>query len=403
MKELVLDTLNTLQLLRSDHSDARRLSIAQSGKSSPEPVTPEAVHLKRGIEWIKRAQDAMKDGGVSWGYCGRVRWRSPATLGWRSSYPETTGYIIETMIRFGKRYGDPDAIQRARTMTDWEVKIQLPDGGIQGGRVDATPVSSSTFVTGQVMFGWLAAYREFGDERYLQAARRAGDFLLSCLDDQGRFVKGYSHFCEPGPKAYEARTGWAIALLGQVTGEARYMDAAREMSRYALRCRRANGWFEQNDLDTHDRPLTHTIGYVLEGVLETGLLTGEPSFTEAVADSVDKIRPLVRDNGFLAGRWTQDWKPAADWSCLTGSSQIAIVCLRLNQLSPRREWREMAHKLLGMVSATQLVEGYDPGLLGGIHGSYPFDGGYCQFCLPNWATKFYADAMMLYLDPQAAA
>jgi hypothetical protein len=302
------------------------------------------------------------------------------------------------MIRYGKRYNDADAIERARQMANWECRIQLPDGGIQGGRIDATPVASSTFVTGQVIFGWIAAWREFGDETYLAAARRAADFLLSCLDERGRFIRGHSHFCEPGPKAYEARTGWAVALVGHATGDSKYIDAARKMTHYALSCRHPNGWFAQNDLDDHVRPLTHTIGYVLEGILETALLVDEPSCIDPVRDSILAMRPLVQSNGFLSGRWLENWKPAVEWSCLTGSAQIAIVCLRLNQLRADTEMHEMADRLLRMVSATQLKEGYHPGMLGGIHGSYPFDGGYCQFSLPNWASKFYADAMVLYLS-----
>ena len=38
-----------------------------------------------------------------------------------------------------------------------------------------------------------------------------------------------------------------------------------------------------------------------------------------------------------------------------------------------------------------------PELKGGIRGSYPFQGGYGQWCVLNWATKFFADSMMDYL------
>jgi uncharacterized protein YyaL (SSP411 family) len=396
VKNIIRNTLDRLHLLRDDHRDARGLAHFQA--SGPVmPVAPAQSHLERAIAWLKRAQDAVPRGGVSWGYVARTRYGSPAPVGWRSAYPETTGYIIETLIRYGDRFADTDAVARARRMADWETAVQLPDGSIQGGRIDASPVAGSTFVTGQVIFGWVAAYRRFNESSYLETARRAGDWLLACLDDEGRFVRGYSHFCKPGPKAYEARTGWSLALLGQATGENKYTEAARRMSHYALSCRRPNGWFAENDLEDHDQPLTHTTGYVLEGVLETGLLTGEPSFVEAVSDSVEKLSPLVTETGFLAGRWREDWTPAVDWVCLTGSAQIALVCLRLNELRPNPARVETARRLLSFVSATALTEGYHPGLLGGIHGSWPFSGGYGQYCVLNWATKFYSDAVMLWL------
>jgi hypothetical protein len=41
-----------------------------------------------------------------------------------------------------------------------------------------------------------------------------------------------------------------------------------------------------------------------------------------------------------------------------------------------------------------------PGIAGGIRGSYPFSGAYGQWCVLNWATKFFADSIMDYLEIQ---
>jgi hypothetical protein len=287
-------------------------------------------------------------------------------------------------------------------MAEWELGIQLPDGGFQGGMLGAEPVASSTFVTGQVMFGLLSAYQEEGDGRYLDAARRAGDFLLACLDSGGRFVKGHSHFCRPGAKAYEVRTGWALAWLGQAAADTRYSDAARRMAEYAVSCRQANGWFSGNDLDFHDRPLTHTIGYVLEGLWKTGALLDQGAFQEAVLGTLDRIQPLIGERGELAGRWTRDWEPSVSWSCLTGSCQIALVYLRAHRRYPNPAFVRNAEKLLSFVTETQAKGGSKPALVGGIQGSYPFDGEYGQYAFPNWATKFYADAVMEWLLQQGS-
>src|SRR4051794_34054171 len=234
--------------------------------ATPRCVDPERRHADAAIAWIKRAQDAAGNGGVAWGYRARRRVRSTDATGWVSAYPETTGYIIPTMLRYGDLTGDKDAIARARRMADWEVSIQLPDGGFQGGTYGASPVSASTFVTGQVLFGLLAAYERFRDERVRNSAIRGGDWLLSCLDGAGRFVRGHSKFCATGPKAYEVRTGLALAELADAVEERKYRDAASTMADYALSTQNRGGWFAENDLDFHDRPLTHSIGYVLEGL-----------------------------------------------------------------------------------------------------------------------------------------
>jgi hypothetical protein len=47
---------------------------------------------------------------------------------------------------------------------------------------------------------------------------------------------------------------------------------------------------------------------------------------------------------------------------------------------------------------TQEIKGKVASLPGGISGSYPFTGEYGQWCLLNWATKFFADSLMDYLE-----
>ncbi|MEG0886145.1 MAG: hypothetical protein RSH52_33445, partial [Janthinobacterium sp.] len=99
--------------------------------------------------WLCAAQvhSSSNDGGVARDYS--------LLTGWASSYPETTGYIIPTMIALARRAGDEggDAAlhERARRMLDWCVAIQFPAGGFQGGKIDSTPRVPVTFNTGQIL------------------------------------------------------------------------------------------------------------------------------------------------------------------------------------------------------------------------------------------------------------
>src|SRR5581483_9983206 len=102
-------------------------------KSAPKAVEPLSAHLDAAIEWIKRAQDSSATGGVAWGYRTRRQVLADPKdfpMRWVAPYPETTGYIIPTMLRYGDRRGDSNAVKRAERMTEWEMSIQLPDGGI---------------------------------------------------------------------------------------------------------------------------------------------------------------------------------------------------------------------------------------------------------------------------------
>jgi len=382
------------------YSDESRAALAVrrlERRTSPLGVTPRREHLDAAVAWIMRAQDADTTGGVPWGFRARRPVRTAHPLGWIASYPETTGYIIPTMLRYADLAGDQEIIERARRMTDWELSIQLDDGGFQGGLYGSQPVASSTFVTGQVLFGLTSMFERFGSDRLRTAATRAGDWLLGCLDRNGRFVRGYSHYCAAGAKAYEARTGLALAELADLLGNKEYRDAAGRIADYALSVQQPNGWFAENDLDFHDRPLTHTIGYVLEGLHGIGVRLGRNDCIDAVERTLAAISPLIQSNGWLAGRLHKDWTPATNSVCLTGSSQIAGVFLRMYPYTGKREYFEAGRNLLGFVCFTQDLRPGIAGVDGGIRGSYPFEGEYGQWCVLNWATKFFADSVMDYL------
>ena len=383
--------LEALSAFRPCYWDASHVIRTQRRLATGQ--TPDMANVRLAVQWLKAAQDASGD-GVSWGYRARVPVRSGLQVGWMPPYPETTGYIIETFLEYARRADDIDCRDRARRMADWELSVQLPDGGIQGGYIGSEPVESSTFVTGQVIFGWVSMYELTADAKYLQAARRAGDFLLSCLDDRGRFQKGYTLFAAAGPKAFEARTGWALARLGRASGDGRYSDAALRIAEFAVSCQQPNGWFAENDLQDDAAPLTHTIGYVLEGLWETAEVLRWDSLREPVLRTLAALQRLIEPDGFLAGRWKSDWQPAASWCCMTGSCQIARVFLRARRHLSSPVALDAAARLLRFVTGAQAQGGANPAFVGGIQGSYPFDGGYNPFVYPNWATKFYADAVM---------
>jgi hypothetical protein len=298
------------------------------------------------------------------------------------------------MLRYADWHADRDSESRAQRMARWELQIQLPDGGIQGGVYGSSPIAASTFVTGQVLFGFTAMLRRTGLEEYRIAGSRAADFLLSCLDDTGRFVSGHSLFCAPGAKAYEIRTALAIAEFGVETGNDRYISAASRIADFTLSCQEPNGWFNNNDLQDHEKPLTHTIGYALEGLHGLGILLRRQDCIEAAHRTLTRIASLVEANGFLAGRWTRDWQPATAWSCLTGDAQIAGVFIRMHHQSSNPAYLETGKRLLGFVAYTQGLQIGAAQIDGGIRGSFPFSGEYGQWCVLNWATKFFADSVM---------
>jgi uncharacterized protein YyaL (SSP411 family) len=351
--------------------------------------------LRAAIDWLCRAQDAFGDGGVARSYSLAYN-AFFGRRGWTPSYPETTGYIIPTLFDYARASARADLVDRAVRMADWECEVQMPSGAVQGGTINEPP-SPAVFNTGQVIFGWVRAFKETGKERYLASAIKAGEFLLSCQDADGAWRKNLSKFAsETMPfYTYNARTAWGLHLLGEVTGTQSYKKAAVRNVEFALGEQLPNGWFKNNCLNDPERPLLHTIAYTLEGVVEMGIALSNATYISSVRTAADALLARQRPDGSLAGRFNSRWEPAAKYSCLTGNAQMGIVWARLHQVTGDAKYLDGTTRANAFLRRVQWMGTGDPGLDGGISGSYPLHGQYGSFQVLNWAVKFFVDSMML--------
>ncbi|MCL4797992.1 MAG: hypothetical protein KJ025_00285 [Burkholderiales bacterium] len=345
------------------------------------------------MAWLCRAQDATPDDGVSRSYTLR-HMKSHGRAGWLASYPETTGYIIPTFLAYASLTGKRECRDRAIRMARWEAEIQMENGAVQGG-VIGFPPTPAIFNTGQVLFGWAAAYRETGDEAFLRSARRGADFLVAAMDEDGAWRRHGSRYARAGVNVYDARTAWGLLEAHAVTGDAAYRQAVVRNLEFVLTKQRPNGWFEECCLDDNDRPLLHTIAYTMEGLLEAGLTLGDERFTAAARRTAEALLDRQRTDGSLAGRFDAAWNGSARWSCLTGDAQTAIVWLRLHEATGDERYLRAAERMNRYLSITQDLEAADPGVRGGIKGSHPIWAEYGRYEYLNWAAKFFADALML--------
>ena len=343
--------------------------------------------IAEALAWLGRAQDcsATADGGFARHYS--------LVSGWGPSYPETTGYIIPTLLDCSAESGQPEPRERARRALDWLVSIQLPGGGFQGGTVDATPVVPVTFNTGQILMGLAAGVREFGSE-YEAAMTRAADWLVQTQDADGAWRSHPTPFAAPGDKVYETHVAWGLMEAERVAPGRGYGDAALSNVRWALTRQAHNGWFADCCLVQPLQPLTHTIGYVLRGVIEAYRLSGDPEFLSAARRTADGLLAAIRPDGALPGRIDAAWKGAVPWTCLTGNVQIAHCWMMLHQYVDHEPWREAAFGATKYVRRTLSIQG-PPEIRGGVKGSFPVDGGYGRYEYLNWAAKFMIDALRL--------
>lgn len=350
------------------------------------------THLDAAIAWLKHAQDVSGDGGVAQTWLVRLN-------KWAPSYPETTGYIIPTFYRYAALAGDADARARAKRMADWEIEIQHPTGGVLAGALGDSD-QPTVFNTGQVIFGWVRAFEEEGDERYREAATRAATWLCDIMDDDGCWRTWGSPMTGKQVNTYNTRSAWGLARVNEITGEKRFLDAAVRNCEWALTQAFPNGWLENNCLQDNSQPFTHTIAYAMRGLLEIGAYAQRQDFLELAQTIGNAMIGALPENGKLPGRFDKKWAPTVNWSCLTGDCQLAINWTRLYQITGEEKYRNASVRILSFVKQTQQLDIPDLNTRGGIKGSHPINGGYHPWQYPNWATKFFADSLIYAMDHQ---
>jgi hypothetical protein len=346
--------------------------------------------LRAAAEWLSRAQDATDSGGVSAHY-------DAAKRKWVGAYPETTGYIIPTFFRYAEFCGEAAYRERAIRMAEWESDIQLPEGGVRAGTMDAVQAVPTIFNTGQVLFGWTAAWQQTRNERFRNSLIRAADWLVAAQDEDGAWRRFASPFARHALNTYNTRVAFGLAEAGQALGEPRYVQTAARNVEWALTQMHPNGWLENNDLQENTRPLTHTIAYATRGILEVGLIAAKPAFVDAAVRIARAVAQTQREDGALPGRLDAGWNAAARWTCVTGNAQMAIVWQRLAHETGDCSFLPAAERANQFNLSVQDLSARDPGIRGGIPGSHPRGGGYMTDRYPNWAAKFFMDALMLQL------
>lgn len=342
------------------------------------------------LGWLSRAQDrsSSHDGGVARHFSLR--------RGWGASYPETTGYIIPTLLSCAEVSEGAEAAQyraRARRMLDWLITVQFAEGGFPGGVVGEVPSVPVTFNTGQILLGLTAGVREFGDA-YREPMHRASEWLAHTQDPDGCWRKHPSPFAAPGEKAYDTHLAWGLLEAAGVSGRSDHRESALANVRWALGLQRANGWFDECCLEDRSTPYTHTIGYVLRGVLEAFRASAHPDLLAAARRTADGALSALGPDGYLPGRLRSDWSAAVDWACLTGTVQLACCWFLLHRVTGLESYRAAGLRANRYVRRTIVLTGAE-GVRGGVRGSFPIDGGYGQFEFLNWAAKFFLDSHLM--------
>jgi uncharacterized protein YyaL (SSP411 family) len=347
--------------------------------------TPRGDAIDAGIRWLCLTHDVTGRRGSSKGYS--------LLRGWFPAFPETTGYIIGTLLAYARRVDDGSCRQRAIEMGDWEVEVQGADGGVMEGLLTAEPKPSTVFNTGMVIHGWVDLHETSASEERLAAAARAGEFLLKHQDADGAWRGEAEYFSIP--HTYCARVSWALLRLAEVTGQDSYRAAARRQLDWVLGMQQANAWFASCNFKPDRDPNTHGIAYTLRGLLESAALLEHEPYLVAVRRTSDAlIGRLEAFGGRVPATFDSEWTPTSRYECLTGIAQLGGVWLRLYELTGDQRYRDAGLRAVERAAGRQVRSSW-AAIDGALAGSYPIYGRYAPLQFPNWATKFLVDSLLL--------
>lgn len=359
------------------------------GRRAPKSIEE---HLDAAASWILRAQAATPDDGVAHSFDVRAR-------RWLPSYPETTGYIIPTLYDYALHFGKSTYRDAALRMALWELAEQLPDGGVRAGTMSAEVIVPTIFNTGQVLFGLSRAARESGDERIRHSLERAADWLVAAQDQDGCWRRFPSPFTTTTTATYNTRCAFGLVRAHAILSKEAYLSAAARNVEWALGRARPNRWLPGNCLTDNpdDSALTHTIAYSIRGILEVGVALNRSEFIDAALHMARAVAATQRGDGSLPAYLLPNWSPKTHWTCVTGNSQMAINWQRIAQETGENDLRRNATAANRFNMSVQDLETDNPNVRGALKGSHPIDGGYMAYRYPNWAAKFFMDALMLEL------
>jgi len=384
---VILDLLRLLQagaqhrLYRPSHFAVWFRDGRERSASHLQPGMSRDVYIAALLRWIAAAQDAVPGGGVA-GYYSFAE-------GWSAGYPETTGYIITTLLEASRTLKAQEWEARARRMIEWEIAVQLSDGSWQSGFVDH-PKVPAVFNTGQIIDGLVAGSTWFDESRYLESACKGGRWLLDHQDEDGAWRQ---YVYQNNPNCYMARVAWPLLSLAQASGESVFRKSAVRYLEWASRCQDETHWFANCSLEPNEPALTHTLGYTIEGFLESGVLLQEERWISVAQRAADVLLHKFEVRKHLAGTYDKGWKPDHSFACLTGCAQMSRVWSRLYELTRDARYLNAALKINDYVLSHIDLRSSCPGIQGGVKGSQPVWGRYMSYRLPNWAAKFTLDAL----------
>jgi len=395
------------------NTDQKRL-FRLAKEDFPFAAVSHSEHLLRAIEWWRVSHAAVGGKGFP------TKFNVLHSFGLGPSYPETTGYTLNTLLTLLRNrpfdFDERVVVQMLRQSFDWLLEIQFENGAWTGGHAALHNYGRpSIFNTGQILLGMvdcLECFRErsvpmdgFEDidlDLLEDRCRKAAYFLRDEMEANGAFATTHDYIGKP--LTYYARSMYGALRTGIVLGDAALLDAIRPHYNWVLSKQENSGWINDWGFEP-EWAVMHRIAYTLRGMVEAAICFGDDRYFNLVKKGIDFLLKIDK-KGFrypnLIPSYVSREGKFRNEICPTGLSQLAIVIAKLPDVHLKEEYRMLFTHIVDESKCFQ-THGFKNALMNGVlPGSYPLEGKYKSYDLLEWATKFFTDSVLIQMGVPAS-
>ncbi|MEW5936516.1 MAG: hypothetical protein AB1665_01675 [Candidatus Thermoplasmatota archaeon] len=305
------------------------------------------------------------------------------------AHSEVTGYAITTCAYLGEDY-----LERAISGAEWLIKSAGNSGAFMCRYANGVfERHLCTFDNGIILNALVNLFRLTKKERYLRAAEKCAEWLLTMQNDDGsmharqdcatsEILRGNRWSAEPG--SFHSKVAIGLLNIARALGNDEYEEKARKLCTWALKRQQPDGRFI-TDSATGGTYL-HAHCYSIEGILAIGTLVHEDKYVRAALRGIEWMKNAILETGGLSMEWNRSFSTEEHVDSIAQA-------FRLFLLTDRGE--DMREQLLKHLCEFQQVDG-EKREKGGFH--YTITGECARRDLSAHGTLFAIQALKLAMD-----
>ena len=403
------------------NGDLKRLFQLNEEKYPFEALKP-GEHIRLALDWLAATHAEVDQKGFP------TKFNVKYSYGLGPSYPETTGYTLNTLLTMlrnwdqfveisGEKAHSPSK-SRIATLTrnsfDWLKSIQFENGAWTGGHAAlhnyGTP---SVFNTGQILLGMVDVYRSTGGEvaevaefqsvdreDLKQRCHKAAHWLKDQLAEDGSFKTEFAY--TETPLTYYSRSMYGALNTAVFLEDEDLLKGIRPHYDWVTSMQEPSGWINNWGFE-QDWAVMHRISYTLRGMVEAAIRYEDEKYLEVVLKGIDFLLQTDLKGFTYAGNEVPEAIPSyvsrqgkfRNELCPTGLSQLAIVLAKLPDSHRSEKHERLFQNIVDLTKRLQTRGFRNPLMNGVLPGSYPLQGKYKSFDLLEWATKFFLDTLLI--------